>query len=192
MSRRMMMVALDGLDGRLLKRGLESGRLPNLRAFIEGTTEFEVHSDGERLEGTVWPTFTTGTNPGAHGHHWFYHWVAEEGRFVDAKDSRFDVVPFWKAALEQGKRVIEFDLAYTQPIGHPNERSYNGWGLQDEMDEFAHPASFRKQIRKRHGRSKVHKDTLLVRTPEDRLKLARRLRTGTRQRSEVLLDLVWR
>jgi len=36
----------------------------------------------------------------------------------------------------------------------------------------------------------VHKDTLLVHTPEDRLKLARRLRTGARQRASILLDLV--
>ncbi|MGE0600380.1 MAG: alkaline phosphatase family protein [Dehalococcoidia bacterium] len=192
MTRQMMMVALDALDIGVLRRGIASGRLPNLRAFIESATEFKVHSDGERLEGTVWPTFTTGTNPGAHGHHWFYHWVGEEARFVSAKDARFNVVSFWKEALEQGKRVVEFDLAYTQPVRHPNERSYNGWGLQDEMDEFAHPESFRKEVRKRHGRSKVQKDTLLVRSPEDRLKLARVLRSGARQRSEVLLDFARR
>lgn len=186
------MVALDALDIEVLRRGIDSGRLPNLKEFVEGSKEFEVRSDGERLEGTVWPTFTTGTNPGTHGHHWFYHWVGEEARFVEAKDPRFDVVSFWKDALEQGKRVIQFDLAYTQPVRHPNERSYNGWGLQDEMYEFAYPESFRKEVRKRHGRSKVRKDTLLVRTPEDRLKQARVLRSGVRQRSQVLLDFARR
>ena len=76
------------------------------------------------------------------------------------------------------------------PLGHANERTYNGWGLQDEMAEHFHPKAFRDDILRRHGRSKVHKDTLLVRMPEDRLKLARRLRAGTRQRSRLLLDLV--
>src|SRR3970282_671854 len=56
--------------------------------------------------------------------------------------------------------------------------------------EFANPPSFRKEILRRHGRSKVHKDTLLVHTPDDRLRLARRLRTGACQRTSVLLDLV--
>ncbi len=190
MSRRMLMVALDGLDGRLLQRAFDAGKLPNLRAFAEQSTPLSVLSDGERLEGTIWPTFTTGTGPGTHGHHWFYHWVAEEGRFVDANDARFQITPFWKAALDHGKRVTVFDLAYTHPVGHPNERSYNGWGLQDEMEEYVHPPGFRKEILKAHGRSKVHKDTLLVRTAEDRLRLARRLRTGARQRSSVLVDLV--
>lgn len=190
--RRVLMVALDGLDVGLLKRAFESERLPNLRAFADANREFAVHSDGERLEGTVWPTFTTGTGPGTHGHHWFYQWVAEETRFVPASHPHFAVEPFWKEALLAGKRVIELDMPYTLTVGHPNERAYNGWGLQDEMAEFAHPRSFRKEILKHHGRSKVHKDTLLVRTPEDRLKLARQLRVGARQRASVLVDLVGR
>lgn len=190
--RRVLMVALDGLDIGVLRRAFAAGRLPNLRAWAVANTELEVRSDGERLEGTVWPTFTTGTGPGTHGHHWFYQWIADEARFVPASHPHFSVEPFWKEALEAGRRVIEFDMPYTLTVGHPNERAYNGWGLQDEMAEFAYPASFRKEILQRHGRSKVQKDTLLVRTPEDRLRLARRLRSATRQRSAVLLDLAER
>jgi hypothetical protein len=60
------------------------------------------------------------------------------------------------------------------------------------MDRYAHPAAFKREIQSRHGRSKVEKDTLLIRTPEERLKLARRLRTGVRQRNAVLRDLAQR
>lgn len=186
------MVALDGLEITLLRRAFESGRLPNLRAFSEASQELSVVSDGERLEGTVWPTFATGTGPGTHGHHWFYQWVPEEGRFAGMEDPRFAIEPFWKEALEAGRRVICLDIPYLRPLGHANERTYNGWGLQDEMAQHAHPRSFGREIRRKHGRSKVEKDTLLVRTPDDRLKLARRLRSGARQRSAVLLDLVQR
>jgi len=94
--RRVLMVALDGLDIGLLKRAFESGRLPNLHAFAEANSELVVHSDGERLEGTEWPTFTTGTGPGTHGHHWFYQWVAEDARFVPASDPQFAVEPSGK------------------------------------------------------------------------------------------------
>lgn len=189
MQRRVLMVALDGLDNRLLERAFAAGRLPNLKAFAESSRALGVRSDGERLEGTVWRTFTTGTGPGTHGHHWFYHWVPEESRFTSASEPRFAMEPFWQAALEAGRRVVEFDLPYTQTVGHANERAYNGWGVQDEMAEYAHPAGFRKEVLRRHGRSKVHKDTLLVRTPDDRLRLARRLRSAARQRARVLLDL---
>ncbi len=192
MKRRLLMVALDGLEVSLLRRAFESGRLPNLRAFAEQSQEVAVHSDGETLEGSVWPTFTTGTGPGTHGHHWFYQWIPQEARFVPTSDPRLAITPFWREALDAGRRVTAFDMPYTTIVGHPNERSYHGWGLQDEMAEFAHPPSFRKEILKSHGRSKVQKDTLLVRTPEDRLRLARRLRSGTRQRSAVLLDLAQR
>lgn len=192
MQRRVLMVALDGLDIGLLQRAFEAGRLPNLKAFAEASQEVAVHSDGERLEGTVWPTFTTGTGPGTHGHHWFYLWVPEEARFVAASDERFAVKPFWAQALEARRRVIEFDLPYAPVVGHPNERAFNGWGLQDEMTAVASPPGFRKEVVRKHGKSRVHKDTLLVRTPEDRLGLARRLRGGARQRSRVLLDLVQR
>lgn len=80
------MVALDGLEISLLKRAFDSGRLPNLKAFCQANSEFVVHSDGERLEGSVWPTFATGTGPGTHGHHWFYQWVPEESRFLPTSD----------------------------------------------------------------------------------------------------------
>jgi predicted AlkP superfamily phosphohydrolase/phosphomutase len=186
------MVALDGLDRSVLDRAFALGRLPNLKAFAEAATELRVRSDGERLEGTVWPTFTTGTGPGEHGHHWFFQWMPEESAFVPATDPRLATTPFWREAVEAGRRVTVFDLPYALPIGHPNERVYTGWGLQDEMDQYVHPPAFKKEIRGRHGRSKVEKDTLLVRTPEDRLKLARKLRAGARQRSQVLLDLVER
>lgn len=190
--RRVLMVALDGLDINVLRRALAAGRLPNLQAWLEQTRELSVVSDGERLEGTVWPTFATGTGPGTHGHHWFYQWVPAEARFVPASDERFAITPFWAAALEAGKRVVTLDVPYMLPVGHPNERTYNGWGLQDEMAEHVHPPAFRKDVLKNHGRSKVHKDTLLVHTPDDRLRLARRLRAGARQRSALLVDLVQR
>ena len=190
MQRRILMVALDGLDFGLVERAYAAGRLPNIRAFAEASRELRVRSDGETIEGSVWPTFTTGTGPGTHGHHWFYQWIPAESRFAAASHPDFAVEPFWKTALEAGRRVIEFDMPYTLTLGHPNERAYNGWGLQDEMAEFAHPASFRKEILRKHGRSKVQKDTLLVKRPEDRLRLARRLRSAVRQRCSVLLDLV--
>ncbi len=190
--RRVLMVALDGLDRSVLDRAFAAGRLPNLKAFAETSTALTVNSDGERLEGTVWPTFTTGTGPGAHGHYWFAQWMPGESNFVAADDPRLSATPFWKEALEAGRRVTVFDLAYTLPVGHENERLYTGWGLQDEMDQYAHPPSFKREIRKRHGRSKVEKDTLLVRDPEDRLKLARKLRGAARQRGRVLVDLARR
>jgi predicted AlkP superfamily phosphohydrolase/phosphomutase len=133
------MVALDGLDHSVLDRAFDAGRLPNLKAFADATKRLRVRSDGERLEGTVWPTFTTGTGPGSHGHHWFFQWMAEESAFVPATDPRLAVLPFWKEALEAERRVTVFDLAYTLPIGHENERLFTGWGLQDEMDQHAQP-----------------------------------------------------
>ncbi|HET7738785.1 MAG TPA: alkaline phosphatase family protein [Tepidiformaceae bacterium] len=190
--RRVLMVALDGLEISVLRRAMASGRLPNLKAYAEAATELAVQSDGERLEGTVWPTFTTGTPPGYHGHHWFFQWVPEQGRFIDTADERFAVTPFWKAATSVGKRVTVFDLPYTLPTGDASERLLTGWGVQDEMAQHANPPSFKREIIKKHGRSKVEKDTLLVQTPEDRLKLARRMRAGARQRARVLVDLAGR
>ena len=57
----MLLVALDALDISLLRRALDEGRLPNLKAFLDGALEAEVHSDGERMEGSVWPTFADST-----------------------------------------------------------------------------------------------------------------------------------
>ncbi|MGI8926808.1 MAG: alkaline phosphatase family protein [Tepidiformaceae bacterium] len=189
-NRRVLMVALDGLDISVLRDAFAAGRMPNLKAFVESSLESAVNSLGEQIEGSVWPTFATGMGPGIHGHHWFTQWIAEDAAFVPASDPRLSLEPFWGEALNAGRRVTLFDIAYALPIGHANERAYTGWGLQDEMAENAHPATFGKAIRKRHGRSHVRKDTQLVRTPHDRLRLARQLRMGSRQRGEVLQGLV--
>lgn len=188
--RRVLMVALDGLSLSVLQDGFAQGRFPNLHRFAEASTELRVRSDGETLEGTVWPTFASGTGPGTHGHYWFQQWIAETSSLVPASDPRLAFDPFWKAALEAGRRVVVFDVPYAPPVGHANERAYIGWGLQDEMAEHVHPAGFRRAVKRRHGRSGVHKDTLLVRTPADRLALAIQLRAAARQRAAVLHDLV--
>jgi predicted AlkP superfamily phosphohydrolase/phosphomutase len=192
MPRRVLLVALDGLDISILRKAMGLGRVPNLAAFCDGALEAEVHSDGEVIEGSVWPTFASGTGPGTHGHNWFMQWLAEEGRFVPASHPALAFDPFWKAALEAGKRTLVFDLPYITQVGNPLERTYTGWGVQDEMAEHAHPASFRKEVLRRHGRSLTRKDTMLERTPEDRLRLARRSKASARQRAEVLVDFAAR
>lgn len=192
MSRRILMVALDALDIGLFRKALASGRIPNLAAFTASAIEAEIRSFGDEMEGAIWPSFASGTNPGTHGHYWYSQWFAEEGRFLPANDPRLSFQPYWNDALEVGKRVVVFDLPYTSVIGHPLERSYNGWGVQDEMSEEVSPPSFRKDILKRYGKSLTRKDTLLVRTAEDRLRLARRSKASARQRSQILVDLAAR
>ena len=189
-NRRVLMVALDGLEVSILQRAMASGRLPNLAAFAEGALRAEVASDGERLEGSVWPTFTSGTGPGTHASYWYMQWLAEESNFVRADHPAFRYSPWWEAALEADRRVVVFDLAYVPTVRRPNMRSYIGWGTQDELIPRTYPKSFGRQIRAKYGRSKVEMDTLLVDSPDKRLRLARKLRSGTRQRSAMLLDLV--
>ena len=183
------MVGLDAMEISVMRRAFAAGRLPNLAAFAAGSHAFDVASEAESLEGSVWPTFASGVNPGVHGHYWNMQWVPEEGRFVSASDERFSYEPFWGAALEQGRRVIAFDVPYVPPIGHDGERHYSGWGLQDEMRSLAHPRAFGREVRRRFGRSLVPKDTLRVHSAEDRLVLARRMRAATRQRARLVEEL---
>jgi predicted AlkP superfamily phosphohydrolase/phosphomutase len=187
---RMLLIALDALDVSLFRLAMAEGRIPNLTSFVGGGVEAEVHSAGEELEGSVWPSFASGLSAGSHGRHWNIQWFAEDNGFVLADDPRLAFEPFWKAALEAGKRVTVMDLPYAPTIGHPLEQTYNGWGVQDEMAEHAYPPSFRRQILKQHGRSLTRKDTLLVRTPEDRARLARRSKASSRQRTRLLQGLV--
>ena len=186
------MIGLDGMEIGVLRRAFEAGRLPNLAAFCADRIGVAVDSEGEVLEGGVWPTFASGTGAGTHGHYWNMQWIAEEARFISGSDERFAYTPFWAAALEAGRRVIAFDIPYVSPVRRRGERHYSGWGLQDEMRTSVHPRSFEREVKRGHGRSYLEKDTLLIRTPSDRLKLARRMKAGTRQRARLVEDFVGR
>jgi predicted AlkP superfamily phosphohydrolase/phosphomutase len=64
---RVILIAWDGADWRILDPLLEQGTLPNLRALIERGQKDILRSTVPTHSWSAWPSFLTGVDPVDHG-----------------------------------------------------------------------------------------------------------------------------
>jgi predicted AlkP superfamily phosphohydrolase/phosphomutase len=187
-----MVIALDALDVRWLRRWIAEGRLPNLARLIEDDPGISVRSSGATLHGSIWPTFAVGAGPGHHGIYWWAQWLAEEASYVRNSHPAFRFVPFWRAAARAGRRVIVVDVPYAPALRDAGVWTANGWGLHDEMREVSYPAPFMRAIRRRYGDHPMRADTVQPVDGAGRVRLAERLRGGVAMRARLVRDFAAR
>ncbi len=65
--RKVLVLGLDGLDARLVERGLAEGKLPHLSRLRERGGYSRLLSSVPPQSPTAWASVITGTNPGKHG-----------------------------------------------------------------------------------------------------------------------------
>lgn len=63
----LLVIAVDGMEPRLVESLLAEGRLPNLQALIEGGSQGRIKVVTTMLSPVVWTTVATGTAPAEHG-----------------------------------------------------------------------------------------------------------------------------
>lgn len=70
---RVVIMAADGMDPRVLERLMKEGRVPNMKALMDrgGYTRLGTTIPAESP--VAWSSFATGTNPGKHGIFDFLH-----------------------------------------------------------------------------------------------------------------------
>ena len=180
------MIALDALDGELLRRLMREGKLPNLGRFTGESQALRVQSDGLTLHGSLWPTFASGTGPGVHGRYFWTQWLAEEMRHVRSSHPAFDYVPFWAQLARAGVTATVIDAPYAPLVEEPTVRQYIAWGTHDEMEPGAWPKAWGKEFRRRFGKHPLEFDTVEPQTLKEKLAMAQTLRRGVGIRARAL------
>jgi hypothetical protein len=189
-SNRLVLVALDAMEVSWLERLAARGDLPNLAAFLRESGGMAVRSDGATLNGSVWPTFASGTGPGVHGRYWWLQWLAEEMRLVRASHPAFAFRPFWADLAEAGSRIVVLDVPYTSLVRHQLVEQFNGWGTIEELERESWPASFADRITKRFGKHPLSVDTVEAQKPSDLVRMANSLHVGVRMRAKLLVHFL--
>ena len=64
---RVVLIAWDGADWRILDPLLDAGELPNLQALIDRGHKSVLRSTIPTHSWAAWPSFLTGVDPGDHG-----------------------------------------------------------------------------------------------------------------------------
>ncbi|MEX0783422.1 MAG: alkaline phosphatase family protein [Dehalococcoidia bacterium] len=190
--RRVLLIGLDALDHRWLRRWMAEGRLLNLSQFAEQSLSLDVASDGGLLHGSVWPTFASGTGPGHHGLYWWTQWIAEEARYERNSHGVLHYDPFWRQAALQGKRTIVVDVPYVPPVRDGHTWTALGWGLHDEVAPISYPGAFLPAIRKRYGDHPLRMDTMHSMDPAEKRKMADQMRRGVEMRARLVSDFASR
>lgn len=144
--KRVVVVGLDGLDPKRVRRLLEAGKLPNLQKLQQQGTFSELGSTLPPISPVAWSTFMTGVNPGKHNIFDFlnrdlrtYLPELSSAKVTDAKINPFLAMlglggspvrmlrksqPFWKLLGDHGV----FSTILRVPITFPPER-FHGLSL---------------------------------------------------------------
>jgi predicted AlkP superfamily phosphohydrolase/phosphomutase len=151
-SPRVLAVAWDAAEPRLVERWLEDGTLPNLALLRARGGYGRLASSADWLAGSVWPTFYTGRAPADHGLYHFLQWRACRMGLARPGPDWLPLHPFWRRLGESGLRVVAVDV----PLVYPPEPfpgvEISGWATHDRLaPPAAHPASVLEWVRREFG-----------------------------------------
>ena len=125
MTARLLIIGLDGADGRTLDRMSRDGTLPNLAALRASGRAWDLSSALDATDDSLWASFQYGTDVGEHGR---YHYMipTSSGKLGFAVTEEFDRDTFWDKFSQQGLRVAVLDVPKCRP-----PRPLNGIHLAD-------------------------------------------------------------
>jgi predicted AlkP superfamily phosphohydrolase/phosphomutase len=146
------MIGLDAADLGFIRSS--SSELPNLRRVLARSALHTLRSPADLLTGSVWPTFSTATNPAEHGMYHHLQWDAASMRMRRVTPDWIDVEPFWHELARRGRRVIAIDVPLTFPPRVLREGiAVLNWGSHDQLGPVTcHPRYLEGEIRRRFGK----------------------------------------
>lgn len=110
MTAKVLVVALDAADYRLIQYFIHRGRLPNLRDLMGKGRTHRLASLSGLTDDALWASFQYGDGLGRHGR---YHWQRESKNrkgYVYDTVGETDLTAWWEPLAEQGFKVAIFDI----------------------------------------------------------------------------------
>jgi predicted AlkP superfamily phosphohydrolase/phosphomutase len=125
-TRKVIVVGLDGATFDLIEPWAAEGRLPNLARILREGAHARLRSTFPPMTAPAWTSFATGVNPGKHG---LYDWIAREPhsyRFapVTAADARAPTI--YDRLSRAGRRVLLLNVPMTYPPPRVNGIAISG------------------------------------------------------------------
>lgn len=136
---RLLVIALDAAEPKLIERWARQGLLPNLEKLISNGLYSRLDSSADLLSGSPWPTFYTGTSPEFHGLYHFIQWRNETQGYSRPSPDWLYLHPFWRDLERNDKHAVVIDIPMTYQPEPFNGIEISGWATHDRL---AKPASF--------------------------------------------------
>ena len=94
------MIGLDAVSLPFVRANLD--RLPTLASLLKDGSLRELETPATHLSASVWPTFSTGKQPGDHGQYFPFQWHGGNNHYRRIADSRwsdeFEIEPYTHGA----------------------------------------------------------------------------------------------
>ena len=186
-----------GLDAVSLPFIVENRRsLPNLSAVLDGGMLRRLRSSASHLSASVWPTFSTGQQPGDHGQYFPFQWSAEHRRYLRVADSdwsdQFDCQPFWHRVAQSGVPTIAFDIAHALHDERAPCLQITNWSYQSSGAAKASQREVLKDIQRRFGRRPIGPEVPVAKTARQCAAIRDQLVRAVRAKGNATLHLMRR
>lgn len=113
---RMLVIGLDGATYDVLQPLVESGVMPQLRAFMQRAALAELHSTEPAVTPTAWTTFQCGCDPGVHGIYDYRYFDQRVGEVRLNHAGRVPVPTLFDAVSQTVGEVVSLNLPMTFPV----------------------------------------------------------------------------
>lgn len=179
---RLLWIALDAAEPRLIERWTEDGSLPHLAALRERGAYGRLASSAHWLVGSPWPTFYTSTTPGDHGFYHYLGWSPHKMAAARPTPKTFPLTPFWRGLAKRGVRTFALDIPLTYHPEPYDGVEINGWATHEVLvAPGSHPPELWKTVVDRFGSPPIEAEAYALESPKRLLTMRDNLIAATRK-----------
>ena len=156
MSKRLLVIGLDGASFNVLDPLIERGDLPNLARLIDSGARAPLETTFPPITAVAWSSFMTGKNPGKHGIFEFVRLDKGTKRELAVNASFREGPAIWDLLAACNRQVIVHNFPCTYP-----PQALNGLMIADFMTprgrrDFTYPASLLEELEAKFGPYRLH------------------------------------
>ncbi len=149
-SKRVLVIGLDGATFDVLNPLMDAGRMPNLKRFVERGVAGALESTRPPITPAAWTTFMTGKSPGTHGIVDFERYDVHTNTLsFNSTQAVGHVRSLWQIAGDKGLKVGAVNVPMTYPPRPVNGFLITGFETPGTNVSFTHPPELKDDILKR-------------------------------------------
>ena len=149
MTRKVLLLGLDGATYSVLTPAFKAGHMPRYKALLDRSASGTLTSTVPPYTPPGWTSIFTGVNPGKHGIFGFTLGNVQQNRGLVRLD-KVTAPAIWNAANAQGKKIGLFNIPMTYPAPPVDGWSVSGMltpeGGGQTPENFTHPESLRDEL----------------------------------------------
>ncbi len=163
---KVLAICIDSMSLDYIRPHLD--RLPAFRSLLETGAYSRLQTSAAPLTASIWASFATGEQPGAHGHYYPFQWDPDRMDFARTAAarwrSRVGFEPFWYGLAREGVKTIAFDPGTPYVLPGARHTEIVNWSYQSTGAVSTTDPALLAGLRRRFGRRPIGKEVPVPKT----------------------------